>query len=122
MAIKQNGTVAEFRENFEIMAAPLKNLNEETLKGVFINGLEEELQAEVLMANPKELSQIMDVVQRVEDRNLRVSRAWEKERLRYKSSSYAPPARTENRTIPWNPPRGNVPVEKSRTISTDVTS
>lgn len=52
------------------MAAPLKNLNEKTLEGVFINGLEEELQAEVLMANPKELSQIMDVVQRVEDRNL----------------------------------------------------
>lgn len=70
MAIKQNGTVAAFREKFEIMAAPLKNLNEKTLEGVFINGLEEELQAEVLMANPKELSQIMDVVQRVEDRNL----------------------------------------------------
>lgn len=80
LAIKQTGTVAEYREKFEIMSAPLKNVGEDTLEGVFINGLDEEVQADVLMANPVGLSQIMDMAQRVEDRNIRISKIKEKER------------------------------------------
>lgn len=63
LAIKQTGIVAEFREKIKIMLAPLKNVSEETLERVFINGLKEEVQAEVLMANSIGLSQIMDMTQ-----------------------------------------------------------
>lgn len=61
------------------MSAPLKNVSEDTLEGVFINGLDEEVQADVLMANPVGLSQIMDMAQRVEDWNIRISKIKEKE-------------------------------------------
>lgn len=85
LAIKQTGTVAEFREKFEIMSASLKNVSEDTLEGVFIDGLDEETQAEMLLANPIGLSQIMDMAQRVENRNNRINKLKEKERPRLRN-------------------------------------
>lgn len=106
LAIKQTGTVAEFRERFEVMAAPLKNVSNDVLEGVFINGLDEEVQAEVLMANPVGLSQIMDLVQRVEDRNNRINKGREKERPRFRNVMNPNTVRGEQRTLPWNVTRG----------------
>ncbi|XP_022881659.1 uncharacterized protein LOC111398794 [Olea europaea var. sylvestris] len=88
------------------MSAPLKNVNEETLEGVFINGLEEEVQAEVLMAKPVGLSQIMDMAQRVEDRNNRINKAKDKERPRNKGVIIPNTARVEQRTVPWHLNKG----------------
>lgn len=65
LAIRQEGTVAEYRHQFEVMAAPLKDISEQIL-GVFMNGLRVEIQAEVRMRQPG----IMDLAQRVEDRDL----------------------------------------------------
>ncbi|XP_022844824.1 uncharacterized protein LOC111367934 [Olea europaea var. sylvestris] len=120
LAIRQTGRVAEFREQFEIMAAPLKNVSEDTLEGVFINGLVEEVQAEVLMANSTGvlmanstgLSQIMDMAQRVEDRNNRVSKVKERKRPRVRSIPAPMPVKFEQRTFSWNLLKGTTLPEK----------
>ncbi|KAF7814687.1 Retrotransposable element Tf2 [Senna tora] len=43
MALKQEESVAEFREKFELLSAPLKNAPEEMLIGAYQNGLKEEI-------------------------------------------------------------------------------
>lgn len=70
LAILQEGTVAEYRHQFEVMAAPLKDISEQILEGVFMNGLRVEIQAEVRIRQPVGLARIMNLAQRVEDRDL----------------------------------------------------
>ncbi|XP_031272960.1 uncharacterized protein LOC116131442 [Pistacia vera] len=55
VALKQNSTVTEYREDFESHMAPLKDLGEELLMGVFINGLREEIRAELRLLRPNSL-------------------------------------------------------------------
>ncbi|KAJ1377544.1 Retrotransposon gag domain [Sesbania bispinosa] len=55
LSIKQTGTVMEYREKFEMISAPLKNADRVMLKGIFLNGLREELQAELKLYNMESL-------------------------------------------------------------------
>lgn len=64
--LKQSGTVLEFRERFEMISATLSDLMEETLMGLFMNGLAEEVKAEVRVLKPRTLSDIMDTASMVE--------------------------------------------------------
>lgn len=43
MALRQEGTVTDYRERFEELTAPLQHVPDDVLKGVFINGLKAEL-------------------------------------------------------------------------------
>lgn len=49
LAVKQTGTVAKFKRQFIEMAAPLERIPENILMGHFVNGLNEDIRAEVRM-------------------------------------------------------------------------
>lgn len=49
--MQQTGSVAQYREDFELLSAPLKDANDEVLMEIFINGLREEIKAELVLAS-----------------------------------------------------------------------
>lgn len=67
--MKQTGTVAEFRKKFIEMAAPLEQIPENMLMAHFVNGLKEEIRAEVRMLGLYTLEQAMDLALKVEEKN-----------------------------------------------------
>lgn len=69
LALRQTAMVKEYRRQFEKLASPLQNLSEEVLECNFINGLTPRIRAEVQLLCPMGLEQIMDVAQRVEERD-----------------------------------------------------
>lgn len=58
------------------MAAPLKCIPEEILIGLFLNGLKDEIKAEVRILSPLSLEQAMELAIRVEEKNKAVG--WKK--------------------------------------------
>ncbi|XP_031263269.1 uncharacterized protein LOC116121451 [Pistacia vera] len=75
IALKQEGTVTEYREQFEAYSAPLTEVGEEVLVGSFINGLKEEIKAELRLSKPNQLNEVMDLAYRVEEKNWVLERA-----------------------------------------------
>lgn len=65
----QTSTVTEYRRKFIETAAPLERLPEDIMLGQFLNGLRDEIRAEVRLLNPVSLEQEMDLALRVEERN-----------------------------------------------------
>lgn len=61
--------MAEFRRTFELLAAPLMGIPEEVMESTFINKLKAHIRAEVRLLQPKGLGQLIEVAQRVEDKN-----------------------------------------------------
>lgn len=82
MALRQEGTVSEYRERFEALSAPLENATEEMLRGAFMNGLAEELKCDVKLMQPKNLKELMNYAGQVEERNLVSDRLQEKKEHR----------------------------------------
>lgn len=72
LATNQTSTVNEYRRKFIETAAPLEQVSEDMLLGHFINGLKEEIKAEVRLLHPVSLEQAMELAVRVEEK-LRVS-------------------------------------------------
>lgn len=68
MALRQTGSVRDYRRQFEILAAPIGDIPEHVLEGHFINGLKTEVKAEVRLHAPEGLGRVMEVAQRVEDK------------------------------------------------------
>ncbi|KAL2518687.1 Mediator of RNA polymerase II transcription subunit 25 [Abeliophyllum distichum] len=56
LALRQEGSVREYRLLFETLTAPIEDVSDAMLEGHFINGLSPEVQAE----------QIMELAQRIE--------------------------------------------------------
>ena len=75
ISLRQESTVAEFREKFELLSSPLREADEEFLVGAFSNGLAEEIRAEVRMVKPNSLVQLMDLAQKIEEKNWALERA-----------------------------------------------
>lgn len=69
MALRQMGTVSEYRERFEALSAPLGGATEEMLQGAFMNGLKVELRCDVKLMHPSNLKELMNYAGQVEDRN-----------------------------------------------------
>lgn len=69
LAVSQSGSVEEYRRQFIKLAAPLENVPEQILMGQFINGLKDEVKAEVRLLNPVNLDWAMDLAVRVEEKN-----------------------------------------------------
>lgn len=69
LATVQTTTVLENRKSFIEMSAPLKDVPDSLLMGQFINGLKDEIKAEVRVLNPFTLEETMDAAARVEERN-----------------------------------------------------
>lgn len=69
LATSQTSTVTEYRRKFIETAAPLERLLEDILMGQFLNGLKDDIRAEVRLLNPMSLEQAMELALRVEERN-----------------------------------------------------
>lgn len=61
--------MTEFRRKFIEMAAPLEKIPENILMGHFVNGLKEDIKAEVRMLGLYNLEQAMDLALKVEEKN-----------------------------------------------------
>ncbi|XP_031271373.1 uncharacterized protein LOC116129775 [Pistacia vera] len=60
VALRQIASVTKYREEFEAHTAPLKELREEMLMGIFINGLKEEIRAELPLIQAKDVGEVME--------------------------------------------------------------
>lgn len=69
LPLRQTGSVVEYRRKFEVSAAPLHEVPEEILEGIFMNGLKPEIQTELCLLKPVVLTEIMDTAQRIEEKN-----------------------------------------------------
>ena len=70
LRLRQTGSVMEYRDQFELVTSrTLRNVDLEIVKGIFLNGLREELQAELQLYEQEELAQLMKRAQVLEARN-----------------------------------------------------
>ncbi|XP_056699529.1 uncharacterized protein [Spinacia oleracea] len=69
LATTQTATVEEYVNRFIEFVSPLDDVPESILMGQFINGLKEEIKAEIRVLNPEDLDQAMAMASRVEVRN-----------------------------------------------------
>ena len=77
LAVRQQGTVAAYWREFEILATPLKGILDEVMESTFMNGLLLEIRAELCLLQLYGLGHLMEMAQRVEDRNLAMRAARE---------------------------------------------
>ena len=68
IALKQEGSVRDYRRRFIELAAPLDNIPEELALGTFVNGLRPEIRAELRILEPNNLGRAMDLAQRIEEK------------------------------------------------------
>lgn len=61
LAVRQSSTVDEFIKQFVELAAPLNELPDEVLDSVFMNGLNKEIKAELRVARPRNLDQMVTI-------------------------------------------------------------
>lgn len=69
LSIKQTGTMMEYRECFEMLIAPLRREERVMLDNIFINGLQEEIQAELKLHESRNLAELMDGALLIEEKN-----------------------------------------------------
>lgn len=69
MALKQNGDVEDYRQQFVVLSAPLKSAPNELLIGAFLNGLKGEIRAELKLGNTQDLDKVLEMAQKIEDKN-----------------------------------------------------
>ncbi|XP_060203103.1 uncharacterized protein LOC132631549 [Lycium barbarum] len=75
IGLKQTGSVAQYQEDFELLSAPLKDVDDAVWMGIFISGLREEINADLRLSKLGNLTQIIDQSQRIEERNWALSQA-----------------------------------------------
>ncbi|KAI3714972.1 hypothetical protein L6452_21935 [Arctium lappa] len=69
LAVKQEGSIDDYRRKFVELAAPLDGIPEEIFLGQYINGLENTIKAELRLLNPLTLSEAMEMSSKVEVKN-----------------------------------------------------
>lgn len=69
LSLKQKGTVVEYMEKFEMMVAPLRREERVMLGSIFLNGLKEEIQAELKLHENQGLAELMDKALLIEEKN-----------------------------------------------------
>ncbi|XP_022637052.1 uncharacterized protein LOC111241703 [Vigna radiata var. radiata] len=68
IGLRQSGLVEEYIEQFEQYAGFLKGIPQDYLVGIFLNGLKEEIKAEVKLYEPSNLPELMMKAQMVEEK------------------------------------------------------
>ena len=66
-----------YQRQFEILATPLKGISKEVMESTFMNGLLPKIRVEISRLQPYGLGHLMEMAQRVEDRNLTLRAASE---------------------------------------------
>ncbi|PNX55911.1 hypothetical protein L195_g049544, partial [Trifolium pratense] len=69
LSLKQKGTVLEYRDKFEELVAPLRREERVMLESIFLNGLKEEIQAELKLYESHDLADLMDRALLIEEKN-----------------------------------------------------
>lgn len=69
LVIQQTMTMVEHKDAFELLQMHLRNINEDFLIAIFINGLEEAIKAELIMQLPVSLPDAIEQAERIEERN-----------------------------------------------------
>ncbi|XP_058755088.1 uncharacterized protein LOC131628242 [Vicia villosa] len=69
LSLKQKGSVGEYREKFEMMVAPLRREERIMLDSIFLNGLKDEIQAELKLHESQDLAELMDRALLIEEKN-----------------------------------------------------
>ena len=69
LALRQEGTVREYRRQFEKLSFTLAYMSEHMPKGQFVNGLDLVTRAELLVNRPNGMGRILQMAQRIESKN-----------------------------------------------------
>ena len=69
LRVKQVGSVMDYIKQFERVSGPMRNVDKEIMKGIFVNGLKIELQAEVKSLELDSLAEMKDRALMLEARN-----------------------------------------------------
>jgi len=69
LSIKQTSSVMKYRERFERESSLLKKEERIMFKGIFLNGLNEEIQAELKLYATRSLEELMDKALLLEEKN-----------------------------------------------------
>ncbi|XP_052196517.1 uncharacterized protein LOC127803919 [Diospyros lotus] len=69
LALRQMRSVKDYRLCFETLASSLERLPEAFLEGHFLNGLKLDIRAEMRVLRPTGLERMMELAQRIEERN-----------------------------------------------------
>lgn len=93
LSLKQTGTVEEYVENFEKYVGAMRTIDQEFVRGIFLNGLEQELQAEVKLYEINSLSEMIQKVLLIEQKNMLINMK--------PSYSYATRNTENSRSIPY---------------------
>ncbi|XP_057458006.1 uncharacterized protein LOC130748778 [Lotus japonicus] len=103
LALKQTGTVVEFVEEFEKYVGALKAIDQEFARGIFMNGLKEEIQVEVKLYELKSLSDLIQKSIMIEEKNAvwnkKGTSSFNKQNNHLKTSSYTKTVTVD--TKPW---------------------
>ncbi|XP_012569910.3 uncharacterized protein, partial [Cicer arietinum] len=70
LSLKQVGTVEEYVEEFEKYVGALREIDQEFAKGIFLNGLKEEIQVEVRLFELKSLTDVIQKALMIEQKNI----------------------------------------------------
>ncbi|KAL4035837.1 hypothetical protein IC575_004544 [Cucumis melo] len=104
LRIKQETTVEEYRNLFDKLVAPLSEVQEDVVEDTFMNGLLPWIRAEVAFCHPKGLSEMMQVAQLVENREIIRNEAKLNNTFGVKNSSQSSAV---NKNAVTNTPTGN---------------
>ncbi|XP_073225291.1 uncharacterized protein [Cicer arietinum] len=106
LSLKQNNSVEEYVELFEKYAGALREVNQDFVRGVFLNGLKEEIKAEVKLYELTNLSELIQKAILVEQKNLILTK---KNSGTYTRSynSYKPNSYSKVVTLEPQPPMNN---------------
>ena len=69
LSLRPDGSVRDYLRTFELLASALDGVPKNVQESTFINGLKLEIRAEVRMLKPVGLREVMNLAQRVEERN-----------------------------------------------------
>lgn len=70
LALRQSGSVREYRRRFEQMASTLDDISKQVLESTFINGLRSDIRAELKVLGPTGLEKAMELAMKIEAKNL----------------------------------------------------
>ncbi|XP_019459980.1 PREDICTED: uncharacterized protein LOC109359744 [Lupinus angustifolius] len=74
LALRQTGTMEEYVEEFEKYVGALREIDPEFVKGIFLNGLKEEVKAEVKLYEHPNLTEVIHKALMVEEKNIIMQR------------------------------------------------
>jgi len=105
LQLKQEKSMREYKDNFEMYASPLRIVDRQFLIGIFLNGLKTEVSVECKLLPFHSLEYLMNLAEKVEGKNATLSRGFHKvqNRLGPSSSQWRAPPNNSSQVQPNTP-------------------